>query len=61
MVVDAVLYSGCMAAAPQLFDTTVREQEAETDNYDDNNVVRDWDLDKKMDVAGVLPKTLIKR
>jgi len=41
MDVNAVLYSGCMAAAPQLFDTTVRQQEA--DNDDDDNVVGDWD------------------
>jgi hypothetical protein len=43
MDVNAVLYSGCMAAAPQLFDTTVRQQEA--DNDDDDNVVGDWDPD----------------
>jgi hypothetical protein len=48
--VNAVLYSGCMAAAPQLFDTTVRQQEA--DNYDDDNAVGDWDPDNSL-VVGV--------
>ena len=61
MDVNAVLYSGCMAAAPQLLDTTVREQEAETDNDDDDNVVGDWDPDEDLVVGGVLPKTMIKR
>ncbi len=50
MDVNAVLYSGCMAAAPQLFDTTVHQQEA--DNNDDDNVVGDWDPDNDLDLGG---------
>ena len=60
MNVNAVLYSGCMAAAPQLFDTMVRQQEA--DNDDDDNVVGYWDQDDTLVVGGgVLLKTMIKR
>ncbi len=61
MDVNAVLYSGCMAAAPQLFDKTVCQQEA--DDYDDDNVVGDWDPDNDLVVCGgggVLPEPLIK-
>ncbi len=51
---NAVLYSGCMAAAPQLFETTMRQQEA--NNNDDDNVVGDLDLDNDLvlrgDIAG---------
>jgi hypothetical protein len=50
MNVNAVLYSGCMAAAPQLFDTTVRQQEADDD--DDDNVVGDWNMDDDLVVGG---------
>ncbi len=56
MDVNAVLYSGCMATAPQLLDTTVCEQEAETDNDDDDNVVGDWDPDKDLFVGGGVAK-----
>ena len=52
MDVNTVLYSGCMAAAPQLFDTTVCQQEA--DNDDDDNVVGEWDMDDYLVVGGVL-------
>ncbi len=45
-----------MAAAPQLSDTTVREQEAETDNDDDDNVVGDWDPEKDLFVGGGVAK-----
>ena len=60
MNVNAVLYSGCMAAEPQLFETTMRQQEA--NNYDDDNVVGDWDLDDDLVLGGgMLPVTNIKR
>ena len=42
MGIDALLYAGCMAAAQRIFDTMVRQQEADDDdvhNYDDNEVV----------------------
>ena len=42
--VNAVLYAGCMAAVPQLFDRTVHQQEADDDdvhNDNDENVVGD--------------------
>jgi hypothetical protein len=47
MSVNAVLYSGCMSAATQLFDTMVRQQEAANDDVhnDDDNEVVDWDPD----------------
>ena len=54
MDVNAVLYSGCMAAAPQLFETTVRQQEAD-DVYDDN-VIGDWDPDDDLVVGGGVAK-----
>ena len=50
MDVNAVLYSGCMAATPQLFVTTVRQQEA--NDEDDDNVVGDWDPDNDLVVGG---------
>ena len=59
MDVNDVLYSWCMAAAPQLFDTIMRQQEADNDN--DDNVVGDWDTDNDLVVGGGLLKTMIKR
>jgi hypothetical protein len=50
MEVDAVLYSGCMAAAPQLFNTTEHQQEANNSDYD----VGDWDPDNDLVVEGVV-------
>ena len=50
MDVNAVLYSGCMAAAPQLFNTMECQQEA--DNDDDDNVVGDWNLNDDLVVQG---------
>ena len=47
MGIDALLYAGCMDAAPRIFDTMVRQQEAEhydVHNDNDNEVV-DWDPD----------------
>ena len=64
MDVNALMYSGCMAAAPQLFDTTVRQQEADNDDVhnDDDNVVGDWNPDNDLVVGGgVLLVTIIKR
>ena len=57
MDVNAVLYAGFMAAARQLFDTTVRQQEADNDDVhndddDDNNVVENWDPDDDLVVGG---------
>jgi hypothetical protein len=49
--VNSVLYSGCMAAAPQLFDKRVCQQEADDDD-DDDNVVGDWDPDDDLVVGG---------
>jgi hypothetical protein len=46
----AVLYSGRMAAAPQLFNTMECQQEA--DNDDDDNVVGDWELGDDLVVLG---------
>ncbi len=59
MDVNAVLYSECMAAAPQLFNTTEHQQE--DNNNDDDNVVGDWDLDNDLVLGGMLPETMIKR
>jgi hypothetical protein len=50
MNVNAVLYSGCMAEAPQLFDTMEHQQKA--DNDDNDNVVGDWNLDDDLVVGG---------
>ena len=50
MNVNAKLYAGYMAAAGQLFDTTVRQQEA--DDNDDDNVIGDWDPDDDLVVGG---------
>ena len=63
MDIDVVLYAGCMAAARQIFDTTVCQQEADDDyvNNDDDNVVGDWDPDDDLVVGGVLLVTIIKR
>ncbi len=59
MDVNDVLYSGCVAAATQLFDKTVCQQEA--DNDDDDNVIGDWDPDNDLVVGGLFLKTMIKR
>jgi hypothetical protein len=61
MNVNAVLYSGCMAEAPQLFDTMEHQQKADDD--DDNNVVGDWEPGDDLVVGGMLPETMtmIKR
>jgi hypothetical protein len=59
MNVNAVLYSGCIAEAPQLFDTMEHQQKANDD--DDDNIVGDWNLDDDLVVGGMLPETMIKR
>ena len=59
MGIDALLYAVCMDAAPRIFDTMVRQQEA--DNDDDDNVVGDWDTGDDLVVGGMLPVTMIKR
>ena len=59
MDVNAVLNSGCMAAAPQLFETTVHQQES--DDNDDDNVVGEWDLGDDLNVGGGVAKNYIKR
>jgi len=47
MGINALLYAGCMTAAQQIFDTMVRQQEADNDDVhnDDDNEVVDWDPD----------------
>ena len=50
MNVHAVLYSGCMDEAPQLFYTMEHQQKA--DNDDNDNVVGDWNLDNNLVVGG---------
>ena len=61
MNVNAMLYLECMTAAPQLFGTMVRQQEADDDD-DDDNVVGDWEPGDDLVVGGgVLPKTMIRK
>ena len=54
MDVDALLYSVCMTAAQQIFDTTVRQEGADDDDVhnDDDNVDGDWDPENDLVVGG---------